>query len=120
MSKYQVFKSEKFGTFWGKIKSCIASSPDVVVTSKCHGKCLIEIKCLCSIRDKKILESVRECEFLSSITAVESLSRNYKYCIQIICQMAIIETLFCHFVVWTPKEIFIEKCYLIETTWQKY
>ena len=53
MLKHQTFKAEKCGTFMGKIKSYIAASPDGIVTSKCHGKGLIEMKCSYSIRHKK-------------------------------------------------------------------
>ena len=64
MSKHRAFKAEKRGIFLGKIKSFIVASPDGIVKCKCHGKGLIEIKCLYSMRDKKISESVRECDFL--------------------------------------------------------
>ena len=53
MSKHETFKAEKCGTFLGKIKSYTAASPDGIVTCKCHGKGLIEMKCSYSIRHKK-------------------------------------------------------------------
>ena len=64
VSKHQAFNAEKCGTFLGKIKSYIAASSDGIVTCKCHGKGLIEIKCPYRIHDKKISESFRECDFL--------------------------------------------------------
>ena len=52
MSKHETFKVEKCGTFLGKIKSYRVASPNGIVTYKCHGKGLIEIKFSYSIRDK--------------------------------------------------------------------
>ena len=54
MSKHETFKAEICGTFLGKINSYTAASPDGIVTCKCHGKGLIEMKCSYSIRHKKI------------------------------------------------------------------
>lgn len=98
--KHQVLNVEKCGTFLGKRKSYIAASPDSVVTCKCHGKGLIDIKCQFRIRDKKTSESVRECGFLiTSDNGRVTLSRNHKYYTQGISQMTITETVYCYFVV---------------------
>ena len=120
VSKHQTFKAEKCGTFLGKIKSYIAASLDGIVTCKCHGKGLIEIKCPYSIREKKISESVRESDFLiTNYNGRVTLYRNHKYYTQVISQMAIAETVFCYFVVWTPKETFMEKIIFNRNHWEK-
>ena len=83
--KHQALKAEKYGIFIGKIKSFIAASPDGTVTCKCYGKGLIQIKWLYRIRDKKISESVRECDFLViNDNGRVPLSRKPKYCTQVI------------------------------------
>ena len=88
--KHQALNAEKCGTFSGKIKSYIAASPGGVVTCKCHGKGLIDIKCPFRIRDKKTSESVRECGILiTSDNGRVTLSRNHKYYTQGISQMTI-------------------------------
>ena len=57
VSRHQVFKAEKCCTFLGKIKLYIAASPDGIVTCKCHGKGLIEIKCPLAF----VIENLRIC-----------------------------------------------------------
>ena len=94
-SKHQTFNAKNCDTLLGKIKSYISASPDGIVTWKCHGKGLIEIKCQYSIRKKKILEFVRGCVFLIiNDNGRVTLSQNHKYYTQVISQIAITETVF--------------------------
>ena len=77
--QHTMHSRQQNSTFLGKIKSYIVASPDGIVTCKCHGKDLIEIKCPYSIRKKKISKSVRECDFLiTNGNGRFTLSRNHK------------------------------------------
>lgn len=73
MSKHETFKVEKCGTFLGKIKSYIVVSPNGIVTYKCHGKGLIEIKFSYSIRDKTSQNLLHNVTLTFSKTTAESL-----------------------------------------------
>ena len=52
-TKHRNFKVNKCGLFLGHKKSYIGASPDAVGSCKCHGLCVVEIKCPFSTRDKQ-------------------------------------------------------------------
>ena len=54
----------KCGLFLDHKKPYIGASPDAVASCKCHGFCVVVIKCPFNIRDKLITENVSECSFL--------------------------------------------------------
>ena len=68
-------RQKKCGTFLEKIKFYTAASPDGIVTCKCHGKGLIEIKVSYSTRDKKSLNLLENVTLTSSTTMAGSLSK---------------------------------------------
>ena len=95
MSKHETFKAEKCGTFLGKIKSYIVASPNGIVTYKCHGKGLIEIKFSYSIRDKTSQNLLQNVTLTFSKTTAESLYlENHKCYAQVISQMLITRNAF--------------------------
>lgn len=89
-------------------------------TCKCHDKDLMEIRYPYSIRDKKISESIRKCDFLmTSDNGRATPTVNRKYYTKFISEMAITETVLCQFAVWTPKETFMEETILDRNYWKK-
>ena len=77
---YVDFKAEKCGMFLLKFYSYVAASPDGIVTCKCHGKSIIEIKCPYSIRDKFINQNIiSNCDFLCLKNNEIVLSETHKY-----------------------------------------
>ena len=92
-------------------KPYIAPSPVGSVNCKCHGLAALEVKCPYSLRDIEINElSAQNCPFLvlDEKKAV-SLKRTHKYYTQVVSQMALTGASQCYFVVWTQKDLVIEK-----------
>ena len=94
MSKHETFKVEKCGTFLGKIKSYRVASPNGIVTYKCHGKGLIEIKFSYSIRDKTSQNLLQNVTNILKNNGRVTLSRNQKCYAQVFSQMLIIRNVF--------------------------
>ena len=53
-TKHQNFKVNKCWLFLDHKKPYIGASPDAVASCKCHGFCVVDIKCPFNIRDKLI------------------------------------------------------------------
>ena len=116
---HEDFKTEKAGLFVAKQKTYLAASPDGIIMCKCHGKSTIEIKCPYKIKDKKIAESVGECDFLTLVNGEVSIKKTHKYYTQIISQMAMTNTKQSYFVVWTLKDLFVQKITFDHDHWQR-
>ena len=111
LAEHEEFKAEKSGIFFKKMCSYITALPDRLASCKCHRKALIEIKCSFSIRDKKIRESVNDCEFLKvSPEGNIFLFRSHRYYTQVISQMI---------VVWTPKDLSVQDIPFNVKHWQE-
>ena len=80
----------KLALFFDRKKPDIGTSPDAVASCKCHGFCVVEIKCPFSIRNKLIIENFSECSFfeLNEIGNIQ-LKRIHKYYTKIIGQIAL-------------------------------
>ena len=76
----------------------------------CHGKSVVEIKCPHKIWDKTIKYNFKDLDFLSLNTNGNiSMNKKHKYYAQINSQMALAKSDKGYFVVWTTKDIFVEK-----------
>ena len=103
------FKLNKCGLFLEHKKPYIGASPDAVASCKCHGFCVVEIKCPFNIRDKLITENVSEYSFLElNEMGNIQLKRSHKCFTQVISQIALAKAQLCYFVVWTSKDLIIE------------
>ena len=72
------------------------------------------------VSDKKISESVSDCEFLKvSPEGNVFLSLSHRYYTQVISQMAISEIKKWYFVVWTPKDLFVQDILFDTKHWQE-
>ena len=99
-TKDRNFKLNKCGLFLEHKKPYIGASPDAVASCKCHGFCVVEIKCPFNIRDKLITENVSECSFLElNEMGNIQLKRSYKYYTQVISQIALAKAQLYYFVV---------------------
>ena len=79
-TKHRNFKVNRCGLFLDHKKPCIGVSPDPAASCKCHGFCVVEIKCPFIIRDKLITENVSECSFLElNQMGNIQLKRSHKY-----------------------------------------
>ena len=88
----------------------MGASPDGIVNCACCGRGVIEIKCPYSCRDKTFLEANGEKHFfLELVDGKKQLKRNHTYYYQVQAQMKFCQCLYCDFVVWSEKDIVIER-----------
>ena len=85
----------------------LAASPDGIRHCSCHEKCLIEIKCPYTLKDK----DPTKCFGIDSfcIDATGNLKKSHRYYAQVQMQMYVTLIDTCDFVVYTEKDIFITK-----------
>ena len=91
-TKHQDFKTQKSGLHINKEEPYIAASPDDFMSCKCHGRFTLEIKCSFNIRDQKITDGMKECEFLTISSGNITINKGHKYYTGIMSQMAITKT----------------------------
>ena len=81
-------------------KPYIGASPDAVASCKCHGFCVVEIKCPFNIRDELITKNVIECSFLElNEMGNIQLERSHKYYTQVISHIVLAKAQLCYFLV---------------------
>jgi hypothetical protein len=102
----------------------LAASPDgMVMSSETTAKCcgIIEIKCPYSVRDISVAEACKQkgkgffCE-LNPNDEIH-LKRTHYYYYQIQGSMAIVGVEWCDFIVWTTRDMHIERIYFDHTFW---
>ncbi|KAH3709720.1 uncharacterized protein LOC127857083 [Dreissena polymorpha] len=95
------------GLFISPEKPFLGASPDGIVSCLCCGSACVEIKCPFNIRSESIQEN--NCKFLASDDGKLSLNKAHAYYYQVQLQMGITNKDMTYFVVWTTKDIFVEK-----------
>lgn len=96
----------------------LGASPDGIIACECCGKGCLEVKCpFCakglSIQDASNVKGSCLIEINGSIL----LDHNHAYYYQVQAQIFIGEMDYCDFVVWTEKDIYIERIYGDEDFW---
>ena len=66
--KHIELKLEKAGLFLDKNRTYIGASPDGIIYCKCHGKSIMQVKCLYNIGNSFIKEDIDKYAFLQWIT----------------------------------------------------
>lgn len=84
----------------------IGASPDGVACCDCCGEVLIEIKCPFCKRDM-LIDNAIDC--LASDGDKLFLNKSHQYHYQVQCQLLVTGKEFCDFVVWTQKDMFVER-----------
>ena len=92
----------------------IGASPDLIVTCKCHGKGLCEIKCPYSIRDQK-----PHMGNYNHLDEGNSLKKSSQYYTQIIGQMGVLGLEYCDFFVYTSHGSHLERIEFDKSCWDK-
>ncbi|XP_041920947.1 uncharacterized protein LOC121684885 isoform X3 [Alosa sapidissima] len=89
----------------------IGASPDGVVTCKCHGMGVLEIKCPFTANGRTLKECARDPRFCLTEIAegTMTLRRDHSYMFQVQAQMRVAEVMYADFVVWTPQELFTQR-----------
>ena len=101
-TKHHNFKLEKTGLIIDQNRPWLAASPDSILTCKCHGTSVIEIKCPFSIKDSSVTEGATKCSFLDTSHNIPKLNTSHRYYTQIIGQMALKGSSQGYFITWTP------------------
>ena len=91
----------------------IGATPDGIVQCSCCEKRVLEVKCPYSCRDRSFKDSIDDSNFClnSSSEGDFMLKSSHAYYYQVQMQMALCETNYCDFVVWSPTEMVILKVY---------
>lgn len=77
----------------------IGASPDRVLTCKCCGRILVEVKCPYSHRSSNKLSDFKDEYFNENL----NLKKTHRWYYQVQTQLNVTEVEFCFFIVWTPK-----------------
>jgi hypothetical protein len=84
----------------------LGASPDGIASCDCCGEFLIEIKCPYCKRDCDVNDSL---ECLHTVNNNLELIRTHQYYYQVQCQLLVTGKTFCDFIVWTNKDMFVER-----------
>jgi hypothetical protein len=89
----------------------LGASPDALVECKCCGKGVVEVKCPLTAQESSFADAADKVSFCLEVCSdgKYKLKHQHQYYYQ--CQLQIFVTgyLFCDFVVWTEKELHIER-----------
>ncbi|XP_038047625.1 uncharacterized protein LOC119721730 [Patiria miniata] len=112
---------EQAGLFVKGSLSYIGATLDAVVRCECHGSAPLECKCPYSVRDQTIQDSFKKTDFLEQAESGEMrLKRNHTYFYQIQAQIAVTDTKFGYFCVWTGNgPTFVEVIEAAPEWWKK-
>ena len=109
-TKHLDLKTEPAGLFVDKTRAYIGASPDKIMQCTCHGRSVVEIKCPHKIWDKTITDNFKDLDFITLNTEGNiSINEKYRYYAQISSQIVLAKSDQGYFVVWTTKDIFVEK-----------
>ena len=87
----------------------LGASPDGLISCKCCGQGVLEVKCPYSCRDTSISEyASKQNSMLSPAQSTYALKQDHQYYYQVQCQLFISGAKYAHFLVWTPNETHIE------------
>lgn len=88
----------------------MGASPDGIIECDCCLKGCLEVKCPFCKKDQYLSDAV-ESKFCLELNQnnMLSLKKDHAYYYQVQCQMAICEHEYCDFVVWTKKDVHIER-----------
>ena len=98
----------------------LGSSPDGLVSCKCCGKGLVEVKCPFTSRFKVPSEACEDSKFPCVMKDGKlKLKRNHNYYYQVQGQMALCNRNFCDFFVWTLKGFAHERIVFDQEFWNE-
>lgn len=123
-SKHVQFKVEESGLHIHPSYPHMAASPDgICVCVCCAGKGCIEIKCPYNARHKPIQEAVAEDKnFPLHWVELEKkliLKAEHPFYTQVQCQMFLSKSDYCDFIIWTEKDIYIERIFPNNSFWDE-
>lgn len=111
-------KVSSCGLFINRKFPWCAATPDALLHCQTCGICCVEIKCPYCARDSSVFEITKEGKrcLLKTPTGM-MLNRKHAYFYQVQMQMAVTNCTSCFFVVWSKKDIYIEKVGFMDEFW---
>ena len=107
MQKHDSLKITPVGLSLHHHKACFGASPDSMVECICCGKGVLEVKCPYRLRESlNKVESLNNFCLTSNCEGTLVLKREHPYFYQCQMQMAVTNTKYCDFVVWSPYGIY--------------
>ena len=116
-TQHESFKLELAGLFVNPSYPYLGASPDGLVSCRCCGDGLIEIKCPFSIRNSDPKTVCTSNFYLKHTEEGLQLSRKHNYYLQIQGQLAICQRSYCDFICWTPKGMYLERIKKDDMIW---
>lgn len=118
-TSHKRFKVSECGLIISEEYPYLGASPDGLVTCNCCHDGIIEIKCSYKFRDVSVTEACRDKTFHCYIAENGDvhLKRTSAWYEQIQMQLGVTKKQYCDFVLYTKKELFIERIHLDESFW---
>lgn len=113
--RHRSLKVEECGLFVHKDHVYVGASPDGLISCKCCGTGVLEIKCPLSIAHENPNDVGMG--YLNKTEGGWSLKENHAHYSQVQAEMAVTGTKWCDFVVYTHKGMIIERIAFNENTW---
>lgn len=118
LDKHTNFDIETSGLVINPTYPYFGASPDRLSNCDCHGIGCVEVKCPYCAKDTGIEELMEmKNTYLEIKSGNVSLKQDHQYYYQVQMQMALFGLTFCDFVVWSPKDIFIQRIAFNEQFW---
>ena len=96
----------------------LGASPDGIIKVGQEKEGILEVKCPYKWRESTVQEAAKDAQFCcTSENGVVKLKKNHIYFCQIQGQMAITETKWCDFVIWTLKDFHMQRVYFNPGFW---
>ena len=99
----------------------LGASPDAVVSCNCCGDGCVEIKCPFSAKDMNIREAASTIQnfcLKSDVLGNLELAKDHAYFYQVQAQIHLSEKQYCDFVLWTKKDLYVERIRPNEEFWK--
>ena len=104
---HQSCSTKKCGLYLSTQFPFLGASPDAIVNCSCCGKGVVEIKCPYKHRDATICEALLDKDFCLDNDA--NLKATHRYYTQIHVQMAVCDVSYADLVIWTRKEMAVQR-----------
>jgi hypothetical protein len=118
-TQHPSFQCSETGIFVYKEFPYLAASPDGVTECKCCGRGLLEIKCPFSCQNEISQVAMSKNSSCISVNDKYELKKNLSspYYVQMLGQMAVGNFSYCDFVLYTKKDIYVERVHFSGSDW---
>ncbi|CAN8014073.1 unnamed protein product, partial [Ixodes persulcatus] len=118
-SAHANFTHRRAGLYLSAQYPHLAASPDAVVQCDCCGSGLVEVKCPYTQRESELHVTDQGGFCLKRVNGCLSLKHDHMYFYQVQTQMAVCNVEYCDFVVWTTKDIYVERVFRDGAFWSQ-